>query len=199
MAEHAKALLPRHAAGGRPARSAATALAAPAGTPAARSWHPCARCRARARRDARRTDCARRRAPRRCPHRDRWRRAAPRPRRPVSNRARAPRSMPRRHPAGARRPARSSRPISASVSPRTRLTPQPVQLAFAQRRVTRIELGRDAEVEHRVAEELEAFVVAGAEARVRQRQFEQVAAREVVPDTGLQARQVGAGVTRHRE
>ncbi len=77
--------------------------------------------------------------------------------------------------------------------------PQAVQLALAQRRVARIELGRDAEVQHRVAEELEAFVVAGAEARVRQRQFEQLAAREVVPDTGLQARDIGASVTRHRE
>jgi len=77
--------------------------------------------------------------------------------------------------------------------------PQAVQLPLAQRGVARIELRRDAEVQHRVAEELEAFVVAGAEARVRQRQFQQVAARELVPDAGLQARQVGASVTRHRE
>ncbi len=102
-------------------------------------------------------------------------------------------------------PSRSTSPSAElAADPGQRLAahqadPQPVQLAFAQRRVTRIELGRDAEVEHRVAEELETFVVAGAEARVRQRQFEQVAAREVVPDTGLQARQVGAGVRRHRE
>ena len=199
MAEHAKALLPRHAAGGRPVRSAATALAAPAGTPAARSWHPCARCRARARPDARRNrlrttasaasvPASRQMAPS----------SASTASASIESRSRPPLDA---SPAPSRStsPSASSRPISGQRLAAHQADAQPVQLAFAQRRVTRIELGRDAEVEHRVAEELETFVVAGAEARVRQRQFEQVAAREVVPDTGLQARQVGAGVRRHRE